>query len=732
MPRMTPPDDDPTRNPSAAATFDAVVAERLSRRDVLAGGLASMFLGGWLSACARRPTADPQRPPSPEPARTAPTAPRLGFAAVPKGRADAVVVPRGYRVTVVCRTGDPLTTAVGAYANDGTDDAESFTTRAGDHADGMHFFGLGADGRHDATVSAAGLLACNHESITPNYLHVNGPTYTGRPPAAIRTVASEVVKEILCHGVSILTVRRGDAGFYVDAASTFNRRVTPETPTEVRGPAAGSMYLVTRYSPDGTKCRGTLNNCANGQTPWGTYLTCEENWSNYFRRGAADDARRTERERTAFARYGVGPTDRVAWSSVEGVDPEGRFARWNVEHTGKSIDGSDDFRNEANTFGWIVEIDPFAPTSAPRKRTALGRFAHEACTPAPAVPGEPLVWYMGCDARNEYIYKFVSKKVWDPADANGGLDAGDRYMDEGTLYVARFDADGTGTWLELSFGLNGITVDNTTYSFTDQADVVVHARLAADAAGATPMDRPEWCAVNPVNGDVYVTLTNTNAKARPIDKVDAANPRHYADGVGNAGNPNGHIVRFAEAGGDHAASRFTWDIYLFGARATAEEDVNLSGLTHENDLSSPDGCRFSRANPGLLWIQTDDTAMLDTTNCMLLAALPGQVGDGGTRTVRNRRDGASSEVVTPVGAAPGAEGLRRFLVGPNESEITGIAETPDGRTLFVNIQHPGEDTIPNFADPTSFGSHWPDGGAARPRSATIAIERVDGGPVGLT
>jgi secreted PhoX family phosphatase len=411
------------------------------------------------------------------------------------------------------------------------------------------------------------------------------------------------------------------------------------------------------------------------------------------------------------------------------------YGRWNAMKLGNSADGSDDYRNVANTYGWVVEIDPFAPKSMPRKRTALGRFAHEGAWLGPVRAGEPLVWYMGDDSRNEYIYKYVSKRAWDPRDADGGLEVGDKYLDDGTLHFAQFLPDGSGQWIELSFGINDITPEYAPYPFSDQADVLIHTRLAADAAGATKMDRPEWGAVNPRNNQVYFTLTNNAASSRPITAVDAANPRFYNDerttGQDQKGNPNGHIIRFAEDAGYADALSFTWDVFLFGARASASpSNVNLSGLSDANDFSSPDGLWFSLANPGLLWIETDDGAYTDVTNCMLLAAVPGEVGDGASRTVVNVDGAATRPVTTYVGKMPGDKKLRRFLVGPKECEITGITETPDGKTLFVNIQHPGESTVPDYAT-GAFGSHWPGGGASRPRSATIVITREDGGKVGL-
>jgi secreted PhoX family phosphatase len=234
---------------------------------------------------------------------------------------------------------------------------------------------------------------------------------------------------------------------------------------------------------------------------------------------------------------------------------------------------------------------------------------------------------------------------------------------------------------------------------------------------------------------VYVTLTNNTA--RPVGGTDAANPRSYNDPKGptqtaQKGNPNGHVVRFADAGGNPAATTFKWDVYLFGARSTASADVNLSSLVADNDFSSPDGMWFSSATAGLLWLETDDSKYTDVTNCMMLAALPGQVGDGGAKTITNVDGATSATQATLVGKAPGTDGLRRFLVGPKDCEITGIAESGDGRALFVNIQHPGETTpTANIGDPTKFGSHWPGGGTSRPRSATVVITRDDGGLIGL-
>jgi secreted PhoX family phosphatase len=590
---------------------------------------------------------------------------------------------------------------------------------------------MGSGNSYNPSASDRGLLVMNHEAITPLFLHPAGQSIVNN----VRTVADEVMKEFQVHGVSIIEIAKSGSTVSYDRASPYNRRITTLTPMALSGPVAGAR-MVTRYSTDGTKTRGTVNNCANGYTPWGTYLTCEENWAGYFRRATAtDNPNRSAKEVAAFNRYGVAGTGRELWATPTAADPDGLFARWNCEKLGTSTDGADDFRNVANTYGWVVEIDPFVPTSVPKKRTAMGRFGHEGAWIGPVVSGRPLVFYMGDDSRGEYIYKFVSTANWDPADATRGLAAGDKYLDDGRLYVARFNVDGSGAWLELRFGVNGITGSNAAYAFDGQPDVLLNARFAADAAGATKMDRPEWATVNPDNGEVYVTLTNNNNVVRSVALTEPANPRSYNDprtnGSAQRGNPNGHIIRWREDGDDPAAATFRWDVFLFGARAgTDPANVNLSGLTAANDFSSPDGCWFSRAT-GILWIETDDGAYTDVTNCMLLASLPGRVGDGGAKTVTNTEGTTTKAVTTFVGAAPGEARLRRFLVGPSDCEITGVAETPDGKALFVNIQHPGETTpVSNLANPSAWLSHWPQGGSARPRSATIVITRNDGGTIG--
>ncbi|MGQ3058535.1 MAG: PhoX family protein, partial [Nevskia sp.] len=426
-------DDDICTNESNNPTLESMVNARLSRREMLVGGLgaAAAFTAGSAGLLA-----------SPD-AKALPAGFTLRFNPVAKSLADMVSVPAGYSVTVLTPTGEALTPSTPAYVGDGSESGDSYAFRSGDHHDGMYYFGLSADGsRPDPRNSRRGLLCVNHENITQPFLHPNGATVVG----GVRTVADEVVKEMNAHGVSITELVPGPSRatpVAFNRNSRFNRRITSLTDMVLSGPVAGDAQLVTRYSPNGTRTRGTVNNCANGFTPWGTYLTCEENWAFYFRRSATDNASRSAAEVVALNRYGLtqGAAGNYGWTTVVPQDPnDTRFSRWDATVTGATA--ADDFRNAPNTFGWVVEIDPYDPQSTPRKRTAMARFFHEGAWPANFVPGRPLVYYMGCDSRGEYIYKYVSEALLDPRDFARGdrLAVGDKYLDRGTLYVARFDA----------------------------------------------------------------------------------------------------------------------------------------------------------------------------------------------------------------------------------------------------------------------------------------------------
>ncbi len=707
--------------------FDDVLKEALSdpsRRQILRGGLglsALSFLG--LAGCGGG-------------GGGALPAKGLNFTATPLNQTfDGVSVAQGYKAELLFKLGDPINASTPAYLNNGTETSSSYDFRSGDHHDGMYFFGMGSNNKWNESISDKGILCINHEAITPLFLHANGPTPAG---TGTRTVADEVQKEFRLHGVSVVEVNKVNGTFQVNLSSRFNRRITTLTEMDISGPLRGHDLLKTKFSPTGVKTRGTVNNCASGYTPWGTYITCEENYAGYFKR--SNITGRTANQLASELRNGVTSTSgRERWSSIGAEDD---YARWDITITGATA--ANDYRNAANTFGFNVEIDPFAPTSTPKKRTAMGRFAHEGAWVGPVTVGKPVVFYMGCDSVNEYIYKFVSTALWSASDVNAGMAAGDKYLDDGKLYVARFDSDFSGQWLELS-NLTGTQARGTeTFTFGDSSDAYLNTRLAADKKGATPMDRPEWGAVNPVNGEVYMTLTK-NA-GRTVALTEPANPRSYMDNPGQTttGNPNGHIIRWREMGSNPAATSFTWDIYVFGAESDDlnNKNVNLSGLTADNFLSAPDGLWFSEKT-GILYIQTDDGDFVKETDgkgstCMLLAAIPGTVGDGSIVDVTNTLGSTTKTVKTNVGKTGE---LKRLLTGPIDSEITGITETHDGKALFINIQHPGEDTtLANLATPnsswpyTNTGSGNPDSPttakSARPRSATIVLTRIDGGVIG--
>lgn len=741
---MSHPDLDPICNTSDNVHFQDVLAQSLqspARRGLLRGGLG---LAGMavLPGCA---TLDYESAAIPK---------ALGFPAVEKSLLDNVILPPGYQYSVLHATGDAIDATLAAYTNRGAE-LDDWSRRIGDHHDGMDIFYIDANGRYTDKETGRAVLCVNHESSADaHFMHPNGQTSNnisgkkftqfGDWDLGVRPEL-EVLKEINQHGISMVEIVKTSEGWRIERNSPLNRRVTAQTPMRISGPRAQieqiRSFMVTRWDTTGSMARGTLNNCGHGKTPWGTYLGCEENWAFYFQ-VAGSGPELPAKEIAARRRYGVASAAPAAnaskaisqgWHTVSTTDD--RFARWNLAALGNNAEK--DFRNEANTFGYNVEIDPLAPNATPAKRIAMGRFAHEAAVCSLPKTGEPLAFYMGCDARNEYIYKFVTTAVWDPRDIGGGIAAGDKYLSEGKLYAARFDSTGRGEWLELAV-TDPKVANYTAYKFTSQADVYVNTRHAADAVGATKMDRPEWGAVNYRNGEVYFALTNNSAANRTPSKVDPANPRAYMDpdGTKGAGNPNGHIIRFREADQKATAKVFAWDIFLFGAEEDSG-DANLSGLSSRNAFSSPDGLWFSKAT-GICWIQTDDGAFTDETNCMMLAAIPGQVGDGGKVIVKNKMVVNGVEQTgtqeTFLGAALGDAKLRRFLVAPSGAEVTGITETADGRTLFVNIQHPGELSKPLAASAPP-QSAWPGnqgyGNPGRPRSATIVITRKDGGMIGL-
>lgn len=656
-------DDEAELSNPANPLFGAVAAARYRRRDVLAGGLAAAVTAFFAPTLAGRV------------ATAATLGGLLGFEPVPVGEGDEVVLPAGYQVQVLAPFGQAIDGTVEAFSLQSGGEAQE--GQIGSHHDGLHFFPI--DGRSDD-----GLLVMNHEYVEPRFMHA---AYAGLELGSNDVVVrdgvrdpDEVLKEINAHGVSVLRIARAADGTWQIRSDPRNRRVTGATPMVFAGPARGSALLRTKYSPDGTMVRGTLNNCAHGVTPWNTYMAAEENWAGYFRNAdQADGKASLPREQT---RYGV-RTDasRYRWEQAEGGADE--FVRFDASSIGGSAD--QDYRNEPNGFGWMVEIDPFDPDAVPVKRTALGRFAHEGVVFARAVPGQPVVCYSGDDARFEYIYKFVSARPFDPATASGAL------LDEGVLYVARFDADGTGRWLPLVHGQGPLVAEN---GFASQAEVLVNTRLAADRVGATRMDRPEWGAIDPHSGEVYFTLTNNSRRTEA--QVDGPNPR--------AGNIFGQILRWHERGGP-AGDRFAWDLFIVAGESDTSRTFLGEPLGEEAIFACPDGLWFDP--DGRLWIQTD-------------------IGE----SAQNRGPLAPFGNNQMLAADPRSGQVRRFLTGPVGQEITGVVTTPDQRTMFVNVQHPGATTTKDGFAEGRLSSHWPDGGTAIPRSATLVITRRDGGPIG--
>ena len=656
--------DEVPSNTSANPTMYDITMARASRRGFLIGGLATIATGLFGASLTPRAAL----------AQTTATSGLLGFTAIPVSFEDKVLVPAGYKVHVLAPWGTPLLGDMPAYvsgANSGTEQG----MQVGSHHDGMHFYPI--DGS-----SGDGVLVINHEYIEPRFLHAAawaGQALDGDmvvfDAAGLRD-ADQVLKEINGHGCTVMRVTAGADGWSV-VADPMNRRITGLTAMEIAGPARGSAHMVTKHAPDGIAARGTLNNCASGPTPWNTYITAEENWSGYFINADAEMPREQKR-------YGLSNEEsRYGWEKAVGGADE--YARFNAAATGAT--SKDDYRNEPNTFGWLVEFNPYDPASVPVKRTALGRFAHEGIVFAPAIAGKPIVCYSGDDTRFEYIYKFVSAEGYDPATASGAL------LDAGTLYVARFNADGTGDWLALAPGENGLTPEA---GFADLADILVNTRLAADLAGATKMDRPEWGTVDPATGEVYFTLTNNNR--RDLTQVDAVNPR--------AENVFGQIVRWKYADQNHADTKFAWELFVMAGNAKQSSTFNDLTLGDDNIFACPDGIWCDQNSR--LWIQTD-------------------MGDIGPDYEGPLKDFGMNAMLA---ADPQTGEIRRFLTGPHGQEITGISLTPDGKTMFVNVQHPGGHASAEDFAAGKFGSGFPDYNGTVPRSATLVITRDDAGVIG--
>jgi len=529
--------DELVRPAPEVVEFEKVANKMVSRRGFLSGGAAvgaSAFVMGSTFGAAQAMAAHHQ--PS-----------RLAFDMVKATTADTITLPKGYTWQVVASWGDPLwSKGVPLDTNTGGTGA-SQEMAFGDNNDGLAFF------NHNGVF----VLAVNNEYVNPKTLNANregGETMT----------ADDVRKNKAAHGVSIMEVAKYDGKWSIIKDSKFNRRITADTEMEITGPARGHDLMKTSADPRGVLAKGTWNNCGQGQTPWGTYLTCEENFNSYF--AASDDSYQLPDE---LKRYGVSTS-------------EGRY-KW--EMADDRFDLSKE-PNEPNRFGYVVEIDPMNPNSRPKKRTALGRFKHENAEVAIAANGHVVV-YLGDDERGEFLYRFVSKGKYQVGADNSDL------LAEGTLYVAKFHDNNRGEWLALTPAATGMT----------EAEIAIHTRQAASKVGATTMDRPEWVAANPNKVEAYCCLTNNkNRGVKPNAGGDATpaegpNPR--------VKNNFGQIVRWEPSNEDHTANDFKWDLFVMAGNPAVFDDAyaGSANVNKDNMFNSPDGLKFDRN--GLLWIQTD-------------------------------------------------------------------------------------------------------------------------------
>ncbi|WP_055129007.1 PhoX family protein [Pseudomonas mediterranea] len=615
----------------------------LSRRSFISAGAlcgAAMFLGGNLLSRSALAAAVSEG-----------NSKLLGFDSIAAATTDTLTLPPGYKSSVLISWGQPLQKNAAAFDPSGNGTARDQEMQFGDNNDGMSLFPFPGDENR-------ALMAINNEYTNYRYLFAHG----GQPQSA-----EDVHKAQASEGVSVIEVKRQGGQWQFVQGSRYNRRIHGNTPIELSGPAAGHQLLKTSADKSGKKVLGTFQNCANGMTPWGTYLTCEENFTDCFG-SSTSDLQFDEAQK----RYGATVTSReINWHLY---DPRFDLAK---------------NPNELNRHGWVVEIDPFDPASTPVKRTALGRFKHENAALAQTKDGHAVV-YMGDDERGEFIYKFVSRERIDHKNpkANRNL------LDHGTLYVARFDAGdgnpdhpkGKGQWIELTHGKNGLDAGS---GFADQAEVLIHARLAASAVGATRMDRPEWIVVSPKDGQVYCTLTNNAKRGEDGQPVGGPNPR--------AKNVYGQILRWRTDRDDHASMTFSWDLFVVAGNPTVHAGTPKAGSSNvnpQNMFNSPDGLGFDQA--GRLWILTD--------------------GD-----VSNTGDFAGMGNNQMLCADPDSGEIRRFMVGPVGCEVTGISFAPDQKALFVGIQHPGEN------GGSTFPEHLPNG---KPRSSVMVITREGGGIIG--
>lgn len=578
--------------------FDDVVERAISRRGFLGGAVAFGSGAAVMGTSMLKGTT-----------AMASQTDRFAFVQLPMQTDGTVHVPEGYSWDVLVRWGDPLFSDAPAFdAAKGVPVAGSDRV-FGENTDGMELYHI--DG---------------HEVIAVNSEYANRKINLPHAEDGVPTSADDVTLLQNLQGVTVFELAQGDDGWSVVVDSPFNRRITHNSPMSIDGPAAGHDLLKTAADPSGTMSLGTMNNCGAGRTPWGTYLTCEENFNGYF--GATGDMPTDEVTAAGYTRYGVG-------SDGWGYDYHKWDARFDVSQN----------PNEPHRVGYIVEIDPSDASSTPVKHTALGRFKHENAAYALAPDGR-LIIYMGDDERGEFMYKWLSRDLYVPGGDTSTL------LSEGQLHAAKFNDDMSGEWVALTPAATGMT----------EAEISIFTRTAASAVGATTMDRPEWVAVNPRAVEAYCCLTNN--KNRGV-KPNAGGDDTSANGPNpRDANNFGQIVRWRPAGDNHASNTFDWDLYVMAGNPTNQEGLyaGSSNVNAGNMFNSPDGMQFD--STGIVWIQTD-----------------------GKDNNEDEFEGMGNNQM--LAGDPVTGEIRRFLTGPTGAEVTGLTWSTDRRTMFVGIQHPG-------------------------------------------
>lgn len=585
--------------------------------------------------------------------------PGMQFTPVEANTEKEVKIPKGYEQKVLIAWGDPVIEGAPEF------DVDNQTPEAAEKQFGFNndFAGL-LDHPEDSNRM---VYVCSHEySTEPNMFKGYDPENPTEDQFKIGLAA---------HGHTILEVSKVEgSGELKREFGKLNRRITGTTPFKVTGPAAGSDLLKTAADPEGKTVLGTLNNCSGGITPWGTMLSGEENFDQYF--GNANQLS-DEDAKKKLKRFGIkGDASERKWERFDD--------RFDVSKT----------PNEPNRFGWLVEIDPMDPTSTPIKHTAVGRFKHEAGNIHITSDGT-VVCYSGDDERNDYLYKFVSTRKFKEGDKENNL----KILDEGTLYVAKFEGnspkdeidgsgqlpkdgafDGKGTWVKLLTSKE----DGSAESHVDGMkpdEVAVWTRLAADKVGATKMDRPEDVEVSPKTGLVYVALTNNKYRGAVEEGKNYPGVEEVAP---IKENKNGLVLEMDD---DHSGENFTWNLLLV-CGDPKEAYTYFGGFDKEqvSPISCPDNLAFD--SHGNLWISTDGNALKSNDGLYACAVEPGD----------HRGE------------------LKCFLTVPKGAETCGPIVT-DERVL-VNVQHPGEGDDASADKPAI---HWPDGGNAVPRPAVVVV-----------